>query len=315
MRLRIFSLLLLFSGVLLTPFASPRAEADKPPMFTDTMNGYRLKDFGDFAHKWHFVTVRFRKDTNEMRLTYANDSAWKTLSSGKTDYPDGAIFAKIGIASQGDPAFASSFEPAGAVRYQFMVRNAKKYADTSGWGYALFGDDGHVNLADHPDTMPEACNACHKLVKDRNYVFSRVMRLEDGRTVLPEKPDPRALPAHVVFADHHVTSLPLAIQEILPKSTSTIRVLTGELSSKLFQGTLDEIRPTLEGEAIRQKKPAALIDDGNKRFSIIYVDDTPCTAADKKPGLHFKGLMTIPVPVDVPIHPTMPIEYCDLANR
>ena len=71
-------------------------------------NGYTLKQFGDFVHNWHFVTVRFRRDSGEMRFAYANDIAWKALSEHSTDYPDGAVFAKIGVSTMEDPAFTDS---------------------------------------------------------------------------------------------------------------------------------------------------------------------------------------------------------------
>src|SRR4051812_40536000 len=98
-----------------------------------TMSGVRLQDFRDFEKKWHLVTVRYRKDTAELRFTYANDIAWEALNRHSLDYPEGAVFGKIGVATQSDLSFASSSVPSGARRYQFMVRNKEKYQDTNGW--------------------------------------------------------------------------------------------------------------------------------------------------------------------------------------
>ncbi len=39
------------------------------------MNGINFYDCKDFQTKWSLVTIRFRKDTGEMRLTYANELA------------------------------------------------------------------------------------------------------------------------------------------------------------------------------------------------------------------------------------------------
>ena len=99
-----------------------------------TMSGYTFNDYRDFQKNWKLVTVRYRKDTDEMRFTYANDLAYSTLMSGKTDYPDGAVFAKIGFKTEPDPAFSSSAVPSGIRRYQFMVRDSKKHTSTNGWG-------------------------------------------------------------------------------------------------------------------------------------------------------------------------------------
>ena len=80
---------------------------------SDTMNGYSLKQYEGFEKNWRLVTVRYRKDTGEMRLTYANELAWKTLSEGRINYPKGAVFAKIGVKTESDPAFAASLSPEG----------------------------------------------------------------------------------------------------------------------------------------------------------------------------------------------------------
>lgn len=91
-----------------------------------TMNGYSFKEYKDFPQKWKLVTVRFRKDIDEMRFVYANELAFKALQSGTGKYPDGAIFGKLGVRSKDDPEFASSMVPSGVHRYQLMVKNSKK---------------------------------------------------------------------------------------------------------------------------------------------------------------------------------------------
>src|SRR5665647_995558 len=77
----------------------------------DSMNDIAFKDYQGFPDKWSLVTIRFRKDTGEMRLTYANELAMQTLLSKSTNYPDGAVFAKTGIHTASDPQFASSLIP------------------------------------------------------------------------------------------------------------------------------------------------------------------------------------------------------------
>jgi Cytochrome P460 len=46
---------------------------------------------------------------------------------------------------------------------QFMVKDAKKFAATGGWGYAQFDKDG--NPAD--ETKMQTCYPCHTPVKDQ----------------------------------------------------------------------------------------------------------------------------------------------------
>jgi hypothetical protein len=89
-------------------------QAAEPDATHASMNGISYDTFGDFFKKWHFVTARYRKDTEEMRFTYANDIAWRALQEGAgppgavKDYPEGAAFGKVGVMTQDDPAFTSS---------------------------------------------------------------------------------------------------------------------------------------------------------------------------------------------------------------
>jgi len=244
-----------------------------PGLSESVMNGYAMKDFRDFEKKWHFVTVRYRKDSHELRLVYANDLAWKTLQTGKTEYPKGAVFGKIAFLSQEDPAFVSSLMPSATRRFQFMVRDSKKYADTGGWGYMLFNKQGQTFPEDqHQQTL--ACAACHKIVEaNRGSVFSTPMSL--GLTAsdpLDHAPVDRAAVPHFEFEDSTVELMPAQVLVNLPVHTTKLRRLKGQLQDQVFQGTLDEIRPLLTKEALRSNLPVLLINSQGDRFSIVYLN-------------------------------------------
>lgn len=219
-----------------------KSNATSPPVSyagAEIMNGYSLKDFKGFESKWKMVTVRFRKDTQELRWVYANDLAYKTLVSGKTDYPDGAVFAKIGVLTYDDPQFPSSAVPMGTRRYQLMVRNSKKHADTGGWGYALFDLNGKTFNED-PKKAAMACYACHRVVENRGQVFSQPFRLaaeaKTGMAFLSNAKGYRKL----TFVWLEVEKLPTAIRDLLPPGTKRVRNLDDALLvQNLFQGTLD----------------------------------------------------------------------------
>jgi len=49
-----------------------------------------------------------------------------------------------------------------------MVKDSKKYARTSGWGYGQFDADKTVE-----DAMLETCNPCHQAAKSRDFVFTK----------------------------------------------------------------------------------------------------------------------------------------------
>lgn len=255
------------------------ANASEP---SKTMHGIKLADYGGFEKRWKLVTVRFRKDTSELRFTYANDQAWKHLKkisateAGKlppNSYPPGAVFAKVGIKTTEDPAFVSSAVPSGVRRVQFMVRDQKKFAETDGWGYALFDSSGNTFPGDLKQASM-ACAACHKIVSDRSYVFSQFMtglgpvgaaELANEKSVVSEF-------GRLKFETKAAGSFPEHVQLHLPPKTLNVQSVVGELTRHVFPGTLDEIRPALTKEVLRSRNPAILYseENGNVFYSIVY---------------------------------------------
>ncbi len=284
MQKLIMKIILLIAALPLLSLASDQT------IKNDVMNGYKLSTYQGFEKKWKLVTVRFRKDTGEMRFTYANNLAYKSLLRGVTDYPNGSVFAKISQKTLDDSAFTSSSVPLGARRYQYMVRNKKRHASTDGWGYALFDKDGIV-FPEKIDIQSNACAACHRLVPERGFVFSQKMNLTPGS-------DPSELPKNTPYSLNKITfttikksTLPDLVQNILPEKENEIQKLTHEISRYLFQGTLDEIKPTLTKEAIRSKKPALVLSEDQKTFAIVFVDnfDIFCSN-DGKSGRFVKSI-------------------------
>lgn len=249
-----------------------------------TMNGHQLKDFKDFEKKWKLVTVRFRKDTEEMRFTYANALAYQALLKGRIDYPDGAVFAKIGYKTEEDTSFPSSAVPSGARRFQFMVRNKKKYAESSGWSYALFDDKGKV-FPEDLKTQTLACVACHNAVPERGYVFSELMKKRSTNK-------PSSL-SHLIFKTVEKSQLPKSIIDLLPLEVTSVRVLEGEMAKDLFQGTLEEIRPALSKEVASSKMAAVLYNKDGSRFSLVLPENigTSCTN-ESKTGIFMKSIFS-----------------------
>lgn len=243
------------------------------------MNSVKLEDFKGFERNWKLVTVRFRKDTDEMRWTFANDLAWKTLESGSIDYPDGAIFAKIGIKTNEDSQFPSSSVPQGARRYQFMIRGKEEYKDTGGWNYALFDVNG-LTFPENPKTVAQACFACHKIVENRGQIFSQPFELAPFVKVA-FLTNAKGF-ANITFNWVNVSTLPNTVKFLLPKKTKRVRAVSNDVLIKnIFQGTLDEIKPSLEREAYESKAPALLISEDSKKFSLIYMTNLDSCKKDR----------------------------------
>ncbi len=230
------------------------------------MNDIKFEDFKDFTEKWHLVTVRYRTDSNEMRMTYANDIAWKEMQSLKPNYPDGAMFGKVGLITEKDPAFASSEVPSGAKRYQLMVRNKKKYADTKGWGYALFDEKGLLFNEDIK-LKTQACAACHAVVPERDFVFSRPMSISFGSESKNVKifSEPST---GLKFEAKSLNAYPASFVKNVSAQIKTIASLEGEIKKHSFSGTLDEIIPFLIEYSKKEGKTTTLFLD-EKNYSLV----------------------------------------------
>lgn len=253
-------------------FVTSPVFATEKPLREKDMNGYSLSSYAGFERKWKLVTVRFRKDTGEMRFTYANDLAFKSLVRGTKDYPDGAVFAKISQKTEADPSFDSSSVPSGARRYQYMVRNKTKHANTDGWGYALFDKDGIV-FPEKIETQSASCAACHRLVPEKGYVFSELMTLSPDHGLSESSKKRNQEATKLTYATTSVSLLDPSIRSLLPRGTEEFQNLTHELRKHLFQGALDEIKPSLAREAFRAKRPALVSSEDQKTFAIVFIEN------------------------------------------
>jgi Cytochrome P460 len=248
-----------------------------------TMNGYSYEEFKGFEKNWHFVTVRYRGDTSEMRFIYANDLAYKALLKGSSEYPEGSRFGKISIQTQPDLDFPSSRVPSGKVRHTFMVRDVARHKDTYGWGYSLFDPSGKPSSGDHR-AEARACAACHQIAKDAGQVFAKPMAF--GLNVDLAKNWLK----HLTFAKTSLKKVPAVLAQKIPSTFKFIHLIEGPLRKSLFSGTLDEIRPALFEEIKSTGQPAGLLSEDNKLFSIAYpVELAKCP--DKKGA---KAVHTLP---------------------
>jgi len=143
------------------------AGAASPTFVTKMPAGYR---------DWRLISVAHEAgELNDIRAILGNDKAVKAYRDGKLTFPDGTIIARIAwdyVASEEnnktfgrEQSFVAG-RPKNGV--QFMVKDAKKYAATGGWGYGQF-DDGKP--AD--EKVLNTCFPCHEAIKARDFVFTR----------------------------------------------------------------------------------------------------------------------------------------------
>jgi hypothetical protein len=94
--------------------------------------------------------------------------------------PDGAKMAKIHWAPKKQEFFPNATVPGTQQNVDFMVKDSKRFADSGGWGYAVFDYDAKTDkfspgtrAGSPPQGNDAKCGfACHTVAKSRDYVFT-----------------------------------------------------------------------------------------------------------------------------------------------
>lgn len=94
--------------------------------------------------------------------------------------PDGAKMAKIHWSQKPNVLFKEAAVPDKLVNVDFMVKDAKRFANSGGWGYAVFDFDAASNTFTPGTTagMPPQGNdatcgfVCHTAAKSSDFVFT-----------------------------------------------------------------------------------------------------------------------------------------------
>jgi hypothetical protein len=148
--------------------ASGQADGEAAPIFgVKIPPGYR---------DWRLISVAHEEgNLDDLRAILGNDVAIKAYREGKLPYPDGTIIARLAwdyvpleesSEAFGRPQSFVAGPPKNGV--QFMVKDAKKYASSGGWGFAQFNDGKPADEAVH-----NTCFSCHAIVQARDFVFNR----------------------------------------------------------------------------------------------------------------------------------------------
>ena len=165
--LTLFAAVTIACVVASTSFTTGGADDEGSPIFgVKIPPGYR---------DWMLISVAHEAgDLNDLRAILGNDVAIKAYREGKLPFPDGAIIARLAWdyvpSDENNKIFgrAQSFVAGPPTNVQFMVKDSKKYATTSGWGFAQFQDGKPVG-----EELLKTCFPCHEPVKARDFVFTR----------------------------------------------------------------------------------------------------------------------------------------------
>jgi hypothetical protein len=144
-------------------------------------NGLAFSEFRGYE-AWQVVSIS--QDGPLMAAILGNPVMIKAYQAGGPGngkpFPDGAKLAKIHWNPKKMETFPAATVPGTQHDMDFMVKDSKRFADSGGWGYAVFEYDSASDtftpgtLASKPPQANDAkCGyACHTRVKARDYVFT-----------------------------------------------------------------------------------------------------------------------------------------------
>lgn len=140
--------------------------------------------FSEFRGYESWEVVSMSRTEGAVAVTLGNPAMMKAYRAGipanGEPVPDGAKMAKIHWAPKKNPYFSTATVPGVLMNVDFMVKDGKRFADSGGWGYAVFEYDKASNefkpgtmVSKPPQDNDAKCGyACHTLVKKNDYVFT-----------------------------------------------------------------------------------------------------------------------------------------------
>jgi hypothetical protein len=126
--------------------------------------------FDPSFEKWGLLSTTDRGDNNTFRFILGNDTAVKAARSGNiSPWPDGARFAKI--AWEQNLGSDGLIHPGKFVQVELMVKDARGYKDTDGWGWGRWRGLALKPYGENARFVAE-CTGCHMPVHGNDYVYT-----------------------------------------------------------------------------------------------------------------------------------------------
>ncbi|HLK64315.1 MAG TPA: cytochrome P460 family protein [Bryobacteraceae bacterium] len=140
--------------------------------------------FSEFRGYESWQAISISRSEKVMAMTVGNPAMIEAYKAGfpgnGKPTPDGAKMAKIHWAPTANEFFPDATVPGALLNVDCMVKDSKRFADSGGWGYAVFESDPATDSFEPGTTAskpPQAHDAkcgfaCHTAAKARDYVFT-----------------------------------------------------------------------------------------------------------------------------------------------
>ena len=145
--------------------------------------GLAFSEFRGYE-SWEVVATSHSANLKLVAVILANPGMIEAYKAGipgnGKPFPDGAKMAKIHWTPKMNQYFPDTTVPGALHDVDFMVKDSKRFADSGGWGWAVFNHDaaaGTFSPGTTADSPPQGNDAkcgfsCHTTVKARDYVFT-----------------------------------------------------------------------------------------------------------------------------------------------
>jgi hypothetical protein len=179
---------------------------------------------------WKLISTTDRGDNNTLRFILGNDIAFNAARSGDiSPWPDGTRFAKI--AWQQESGSDGLIHPGKFVQVELMIKDAKRYKDTDGWGWGRwrgvdlkpYGNDEH---------FVNECTGCHRPVRGDDYVYTLpISEANIGRDEVVNNLA-AALPATLPYRPLHWRAITMYVD---PKTRTTAMLFGDDAAMRAVQ--------------------------------------------------------------------------------
>lgn len=144
--------------------------------------------FSEFKGYESWEAISMSRGEQVVAITVGNPTMMEAYRAGfpanGKAVPDGAKMAKMHWTPKKHEFFPDTTVPGTLVNVDFMVKDSKRFADSGGWGYAVFEYDSASDSfrpGTTASTPPQGNDAkcgltCHTLVKTKDYVFTEYGR-------------------------------------------------------------------------------------------------------------------------------------------
>ena len=140
--------------------------------------------FSEFRGYEAWQTISISRNENVVAVILGNPAMIAAYQAGipanGKPVPDGAKMAKIHWVPKQNQFFPDATVPGTLLNVDFMVKDGKRFADSGGWGYAVFDYNAAsdtftpgTTAGSPPQGNDAKCGfACHTVAKARDYVFT-----------------------------------------------------------------------------------------------------------------------------------------------